>query len=94
MISAQTHFAFVAEIRHLARPPQAARRVAGHHIALHAHPAYVNTLFDLLRVIGGVALGDAGALFGGILHLLRTGRQTGGERYQATQALQSHGTLS
>ena|ERR1700761_5917249 len=73
-----------------ARAAQPARRVAGDRIALHAHPAHVNTLVELLGVVGGVVLSDAAALLGGVIRLLRTGRQTREESHQANQAQQSH----
>jgi hypothetical protein len=51
-------------------------------------------LVDLFGIVAGIVLGDARALLGGILDLLRTGSQSGGEERQAEQASQSHGTLS
>lgn len=78
----------------LAGAAQSAGGVAGHHIALHADPAHVDTLVDLFGVVAGVVPGDAGALLGGIVDFLRTGRKAGGEKRQAKQTSQSHGTLS
>ena len=74
----------------LARAAEPAGGVAGHGVALHAGPADVNTLIDLLGVIARVMLGDAGALFGSVIHLLRTGRQTSSEDRQANQTSQWH----
>jgi hypothetical protein len=78
----------------LTRTAQPAGRVAGHGIALHAHPAHINALVDLLCVVGRIVLGDAHALLGSIVDVLRTGRHTGRKGYQANQTSQSHGTLS
>jgi hypothetical protein len=78
----------------LTRATQPARGVAGHHIALHAGPAHIEALVDLFGIVAGIVLGDAGALLGGVLDLLRTSRQSDGEERQAEQASQSHGTLS
>ena len=74
----------------LARTSQPAGCVAGHHIALHAEPAHVDTLVELFRIVAAVMLRDAAALLGGVLDFLRTGRQAQGKQHQSDQASQSH----
>jgi hypothetical protein len=76
--------------RTLTRAAEPAGGVAGHGVALHAGPAHVNTLIDLLGVVARVMLGDAGALFGSVINLLRTGRETSSEDHQAKQTSQWH----
>lgn len=78
----------------LAGTAQPAGGVAGHHVALHAEPAHVDTLVELFRVVAAVTLQDAAALLRGIFDLLRTGRQAHREQRQSNQTPPSHGTLS
>ncbi len=75
------------------RAAQPARRIAGQHIALHADPADIDTLIELLGVIGGIVRGNAKLLLWGVVRLL-TGRKAGRQHHQAKETSPSHRTLS
>jgi hypothetical protein len=77
----------------LARAAQPARGVTGHHIALHADPAHIDTLVELLGIVGGIVRVDAKLLLRGVFRLL-TARKTCRKCHQAQQTSPSHGTLS
>src|SRR5581483_1971635 len=59
-----------------ARAAQPAGGVAGDGIALHAEPADVDALAELPRLIVRAVGGDAGALLGCVVRLLRAGADT------------------
>ena len=77
----------------LARAAQPAGGIAGHHIALLADPAHVDTLVELPGVVGGIARGDAKLLLRGVLRLLAGGKACR-KRHQTKQTSPSHGPLS
>ena len=83
--------------RWLARAAQPARGMAGHGAALHAELADFKTLVELSCVVVGETLGNADALLGRRLHVLRTGssrkRRENDEDDQANQTSQSHAML-